>query len=205
MDTFAQDRNSPRHEARERLLAMRLAIPDATLEAWRARIDAKLEVTLGESCPQLNTAVIAFCWPIRNEYDARHVAQTLRARGALTALPVVVARNAPLEFREWHPGVELAPGAMDIPVPVGSRRVNPRVLLVPMLGWDARGFRLGYGGGYFDRTLAALAPRPLTIGISYECLRLDAFEAQAWDQPMDWVVTEEARYRREAGHLLKKA
>jgi 5-formyltetrahydrofolate cyclo-ligase len=100
-----------RKAQREKLIAARMALPAATLDAFRQRIDANLEL----SFPGLARCRLAFCWPIKGEYDARHFARTMRDRGALTALPVVVAAKKPLVFREWHPGVVLATGALDIP------------------------------------------------------------------------------------------
>ena len=181
-----------RKAERTRLLTAREALSPAAIGAMRQAIDANLE----RAFPQLATGVVAFCWPIRNEYDARHLAETLRQRGALTALPVVVAAGAQLVFREWHPGIALAKGALGIPYPAQSRELAPATVLLPMNGWDARGYRLGYGGGFFDRTFAALEQRPLLIGVSYELARMDTIRPQAWDIPMDWVVTEAGVYPR---------
>ncbi len=181
-----------RKAERTRLLTAREALSPAAIEAMRQAIDANLE----RACPQLAAGVVAFCWPIRNEYDARHLAITLRQRGALTALPVVVAAGAQLVFREWHPGIALAEGALGIPYPAQSRELAPATVLLPMNGWDTRGYRLGYGGGFFDRTFAALEQRPLLIGVSYELARMDTIHPQAWDIPMDWVVTEGGVYPR---------
>lgn len=180
-----------RKAERMRLLAARESINAAAIDAMRAAIDANLE----RAFPRLAEGVVAFCWPIRNEYDARHLAKALRERGALTALPVVVAPRTPLVFREWHPGVRLAEGALGIPYPAESRELTPDTVLLPMNGWDAQGYRLGYGGGFFDRTLAALATRPLVIGISYEMARMETIHPQSWDIAMDWVVTEAGVYR----------
>ena len=182
-----------RRSERERLIAARLAIAPTVLDAWRRRIDGYLE----RSFPGLARCRLAFCWPIRGEYDARHLARTLRTRGALTALPVVVAPKTPLVFREWHPGIELAKGALDIPYPVNSQELTPDAVLLPMNGWDTQGYRLGYGAGFFDRTLASLAKKPLTIGISYELARIPTIHPQSWDLPMDYVVTERGVYRRD--------
>jgi len=112
-----------------------------------------------------------------------------------------VAPKTPLIFREWHPGVTLARGPLDIPYPVDSPPVQPDAVLLPMNGWDAQGYRLGYGAGFFDRTLAALAKRPVVIGVSYEAARLDTIYPQPWDIPMDYVVTERGVYRRDAEGL----
>ena len=156
-----------------------------------------MDVILERSFPGLARCRLAFCWPIKGEYDARHLARTLRARGALTALPVVVAPKTPLIFREWHPGVDMAMGALNIPYPVGSAEIIPQAVLLPMNGWDPQGYRLGYGAGFFDRTLASLAKRPLTIGVTYELAKMDTIHPQSWDIPLDYVVTERGVYRRD--------
>lgn len=179
-----------RKAERERLVAAREALHAATVLEYRKRIDVRLQ----RAFPGLARQRVAFCWPIRNEYDARHLAKTLRAAGALTALPVIVAPRTPLVFREWHPGVELAAGPLGIRYPVGSREVNPQAVLLPMNGWDAQGHRLGYGGGYFDRTLASLEVKPLVIGVSYEMARMPTIHPQPWDVPVDCIVTERALY-----------
>src|SRR5687767_3236730 len=182
-----------RRAERARLVAARAALAPHLLEAWRRRIDGYLR----RSFPGLARCRLAFCWPIKGEYDARHLAKTLRERGALTALPVVVAPKTPLAFREWHPGVELALGALDIPYPKNSAEVVPDAVLLPMNGWDAQGYRLGYGAGFFDRTLASLAKRPVVIGVTYEMAKLDTIHPQPWDIPVDFVVTERGIYRRD--------
>ena len=186
-----------RRTQRERLIRERAALDAATLERWRRRMDVFLE----RSFPGLAGRRVAFCWPIRNEYDVRHFARTLRARGALTALPVVVAPKQPLIFREWHPGIALAKGALDIPYPERSAQVVPEAVLLPMNGWDTQGYRLGYGAGFFDRTLASLEKRPVVIGVSYEQARLATIHPQPWDLPVDYVVTERGVYRRDPGGL----
>ena len=187
-----------RRDARERLIRARLALAADTLKDWRTKIDDFLE----RAFPGLAGSKLALCWPIRNEYDARHLARRLRAKGARTALPVVVARGQPLVFREWHPGVKLASGPLDIPCPVGSPEVVPDAVLLPMNGWDARGYRLGYGGGFFDRTLAAAQKKPLVIGVAYEMARLETIHPQSWDVPVDWLVSERGVYQRDPEGLV---
>jgi 5,10-methenyltetrahydrofolate synthetase len=182
-----------RRSERERLIAARLAIDPELLDSWRRRMDRYLE----RSFPGLAGRRLAFCWPIKGEYDARHLARTLRERGALTALPVVLAPKTPLIFREWHPGIHLAKGALDIPYPVDSPEVTPDAVLLPMNGWDAKGYRLGYGGGFFDRTLASFTKPPLVIGVTYELAKMDTIHPQSWDIPVDYVVTERGVYRRD--------
>ena len=186
-----------RKSERERLVAARAALGHESLEQYRHAIDAHLE----RSFPGLASAKLAFCWPIKGEYDARHLVRTLRERGALTALPVVIAPRTPLIFREWHPGVEMAVGALDIPYPVNSPELVPDAVLLPMNGWDAAGYRLGYGAGFFDRTLATLPRKPIVIGVTYEFARMDTIQPQSWDIPVDWVVTERGVYRRDGDTL----
>ncbi len=176
-----------RKAERERLVRARMALDRATIQRWRHAIDAHLE---REFLPGLACATLAICWPIRNEYDARHIARTCRVRGASIVLPVVVAPRTALVFREWHPGVALAEGALGIPYPKDSREMTPTAVLLPMNGWDPQGYRLGYGGGFFDRTLAAMAQRPLVIGVGYDLARMPTIHPQAWDIPVDCVVTE---------------
>ena len=187
-----------RRAERERLIAHRVALSPDTVNRARARIDAALEATF----PQLATGVVGFCWPIQNEYDARHLLARMRARGAITALPVVLAPRTPLEFREWHRGVALARGVYDIPYPATGPALDPDVMIVPMNGFDRGGYRLGYGGGFFDRTLAARAAmtalaKPLVIGVAYEFAALATIHPQPYDIPMDYVVTEEGVYLRD--------
>jgi 5-formyltetrahydrofolate cyclo-ligase len=187
-----------RKTERDRLIAAREGLDGATLQRFHRCIDDHLR----RSFPGLAAATLAFCWPIRREYDARRLAQELRERGAVTALPVIVASGQPMIFREWHPGVALASGPLGIPYPVGSEPVVPTAVLLPMNGWDGAGYRLGYGGGFFDRTLASLARRPAVIGVSYELARIETIHPQSWDIPMDWVVTERGPYRRDPEGLV---
>jgi 5,10-methenyltetrahydrofolate synthetase len=186
-----------RKALRERLIETRNALEPGTLTRYREAIDRHLE----RGFPGLARGVLAFCWPYKGEYDARFLARRLREKGAATALPVVVAPKTPLVFREWHPGVRLASGVLGIPYPAGSREVAPDNVVVPLVGFDDAGYRLGYGGGYFDRTLAALARRPVVIGVAYEGAHLDTIHPQPHDIPVDWIVTERGIYRRDGARL----
>ena len=194
-----------RRAERERLVGERERLAPESLEQWRRRIDRHLE----RSFPGLASATVAFCWPVRGEYDARPLTDRLRVRGAVTALPVVVAPGQALVFREWHPGVALASGPLGIPYPPSSQPVAPTVALVPLNGWDDAGHRLGYGAGFFDRTLRGGdrtlrggPSSPIAIGVGYEQARLATIHPQAWDVPMDWIVTERGVYRRDPGGLV---
>jgi len=191
-----------RKAARERLVADRLALDATAMAQLRASIDSRLEQTF----PGLAKGTLAFCWPFKNEYDPRFLAHRLRERGAKTALPVVVAPRQPLIFRLWEPGDELAKGVYDIPYPAAGDAIVPDAALVPMNGFDAGGFRLGYGGGFFDRTLAHLRSmnpkRPVAIGVTYELARIETIHPQSYDIPMDYVVTERGVYERIDGKLV---
>lgn len=186
-----------RKALRAQLIEARNALPGETLTRHRAAIDHHLS----RGFTGLARGVLAFCWPYKGEYDARFLARALRERGAVTALPVVVAPKTPLLFREWHPGVKLESGVLGIPYPVGSREVAPDAVIVPLVGFDDAGYRLGYGGGYFDRTLAALRRKPVVIGVAYEGAHLDTIHPQPHDVPMDWIVTERGIYRRDGDRL----
>jgi len=198
MPMTADELKSWRKGERARLVAARESLDAATLERFRQRLDGHLR----RSFPGLATAKLAIYWPIRGEYDARPLTQQLRERGAVTALPVVVGARQPLVFREWHPGVALKTGPLGISYPAGSDPVVPTAMLVPMLGWDEAGYRLGYGAGFFDRTLASLTTKRVVIGVSYELGKLKTIHPQSWDIPMDWVVTERGVYRRDPEGLV---
>ena len=191
-----------RKAERERLVADRLAVDEKTLAGLRTAIDTHLE----QAFPGSSKGTVAFCWPFKNEYDPRFLAHRLRERGAKTALPVVIAPRQPLIFRLWKPGDELAKGVYDIPYPAAGDPVLPDVALVPMNGFDEGGYRLGYGGGFFDRTLAHLrsgAPgSPVAIGVTYELARMQTIHPQSHDIPMDYVVTERGVYQRVDGRLV---
>jgi 5-formyltetrahydrofolate cyclo-ligase len=134
--------------------------------------------------------VLGFYWPIRGELDLRPVARGHVEAGGAAALPVVVAKNAPIELWQWEPGAAMQRGFWNIPVPAERRVVAPDALLIPLVGYDAAGYRLGYGGGYYDRTLAALAPRPFCIGVAYDDSQLETIYPQPHDIPMNIIVTE---------------
>jgi len=179
-----------RWRQRRRLLARRAALSARARRAASQRIGRALAAAF----PALGArgAVVGFCWPYRGEPDVRPAVRRFLAGGARAALPVVRGRGAPLTFRRWAPGAPLKPGALGIPVPARGGAVRPTALLIPMIGYDAAGHRLGFGAGYFDRTLAALTPRPLAIGIALEESRLRTIRPRRRDVPMDFVVTERA-------------
>lgn len=117
-------------------------------------------------------------------------------------MPVVVTPHAPLEFRVWWPGVPMRAGAFGIPFPVDTEVVSLNAALIPVNGFDAEGYRLGNGGGYFDRTLADYPVKPVSIGLGYELARLDTIHPQPHDVPLDFVVTEAGIHARQDGALF---
>lgn len=152
--------------------------------------------------PDLAGKTIAFCWPYKGEPDVRFAIRQFRERGARAALLAVGNPKGLLEFRLWWSGVAMQPGVLGIPVPVRTEVVIPDAAIVPMNGFDEQGYRLGYGGGYFDRTLAALKRQPLAIGVSFEALRLPTIFPQPHDIPMSFVVTEAAIYQVQTQGLM---
>ena len=138
----------------------------------------------------LKEACICFCWPFEGEINFLDLVREALKHGATAALPVVVEKNKPLEFWAWHPGMKMVRGIWDIPMPEERIPITPTIALVPLVGFDDEGYRLGYGGGYFDRTLASLDTRPLTIGVGYSSGHLATIYPQPHDIPLDAIVTE---------------
>jgi 5-formyltetrahydrofolate cyclo-ligase len=171
---------------RTELRSKRSALPSHEKESVRTRV---CDLIL-ESFPELRDACIGFYWPFQGEIDLRSLVRNFIALGAEAALPVVVKKQQPMEFWSWQPQMKLVRGIWNIPIPSERKPVQPRVLLVPLLGFDSAGYRLGQGGGYYDRTLAAVAQKPLTIGIGYELGRIETIYPQPHDVPMDAIVTE---------------
>lgn len=176
----------PRAALRREKLAARMALDETTRAGLSARIEAHLAALLAPLPPQ----TLAFCAPVRGEFDARPLASTLIGRGWRAAMPIVIETDAPMRFRLWTPSCAMSVDRYDIPIPLDGPDLVPDVVLLPLLAFDAQGFRLGYGGGYFDRTLAALVPRPLAIGIGYELGRVADIRPQTHDIPVAAIVTE---------------
>ncbi|MGF1593072.1 MAG: 5-formyltetrahydrofolate cyclo-ligase [Kiloniellaceae bacterium] len=175
-----------RKATRAALLTKRQAIPRAEKLFLRPVVAGHVSAQF----PELRHACIGFYWPFKGEIDLRHLVRDFLAQGAEAALPVVVEKGQALEFWTWRPRMKLGRGIWNIPIPAERHPVRPTALLVPLLGFDAAGYRLGYGGGYYDRTLAALDPRPLTIGVGYACGRLETIFPQPHDIALDAIVTE---------------
>ncbi len=180
-----------RRGERERLIALRQAVPADQRRLWGERIDAGLRELIAEL-----PGVLGVYWPFRAEFDPRPLIDWAVAAGRGVALPAVVDKKGPLEYRAWRPGDKLVDGVWNIPVPEKRDIVTPGIVLAPLVGFDRASYRLGYGGGYFDRTLAVLSPRALAIGVGFEAQLLETIHPQHFDVPMDWIVTETGTRRR---------
>jgi len=140
-------------------------------------------------------AVVSAYWPMRGEMDPVPLMTELVARGQTCVLPVIIGRDTALEFRSWQPGDELDSGPYGTREPgSGARVLVPDVLIVPLVAFDRQGHRLGYGGGYYDRTLSALrkASDVIAVGYAYAGQEMDKLPQDPFDQGLDWLVTEQA-------------
>jgi 5-formyltetrahydrofolate cyclo-ligase len=183
-----------RKAERARLLAVRKQPTRDDYVRWSEAIELRLVDQLSRLTPR----VLGAYWPHRDEYDPMPLAAWHAGRNGDVALPAVIARGQPLEYRPWTPDTAMAPGrfSFGIPEPVNGPAVLPDLLLVPLLGFDAAGYRLGYGGGYFDRTLAAWSSRLKTIGVGFELCRMPTIQPQPHDIPLDMIVTEAGVFAR---------
>lgn len=176
--------------ARKQIRAQAIAAREAMAPAHRHAATSALESQLFPLLKQLAPRVLGFCWPIRGEPDVRPlVGRWLAAEPSRrAALPVVQAAGEALVFHAWHPACDMTEGAHGIPVPAQGEQVCPELILIPLNAFDDAGYRLGYGGGYFDRTLAASAT--VAVGVGFEVGRVPSVFPQPHDCPMDWIVTE---------------
>jgi 5-formyltetrahydrofolate cyclo-ligase len=186
-----------RRGQRAKLIAARLALGTTYHRAASRMIELHLTALFHD----LSARVVAFYWPFRREFDPLPLMRKLIAEGREAALPVVVEKNQKLEFRPWRPGAKMALGVYDIPYPAEGKDVTPEALLVPMVGFDRAGYRLGHGGGYYDRTLAAFPKKPLCIGTGFALGRIHSIHPLPHDIPMDFIVTEERTLQRVGNRL----
>lgn len=174
-----------RRETRERLIAARLELPQAV----RAQKAAELTSRLGALIERQPARVVSLYWPFRGEPDLRPLGAAIERAGGRVALPVVVTPKAPLVFRPWSAGMAMTRGIWNIPVPDTAEEVVPDLLIAPVVGFDPQNYRLGYGGGYFDRTLARLGAAARVIGVGYGMQALETIYPQPHDMPMTRIIT----------------
>ncbi len=173
---------------RKALGAARASIAAPQRAQWDAAIGERV-LTWWRAGHGGAAASLGVYWPLKGEPDLSVAYAELAACGVRLALPVVLARDAALGFAAWTPGEAMVKDAMGVAVPAQLRMVaRPPALIIPCLGFNAQGYRLGYGGGYYDRTLEA-APRPMTVGVAYACLAAD-FASAPHDVALDLVITE---------------
>lgn len=173
-----------RKAERQRLYALRKAVPLDRRTAMANDIAAGLDTLL----PDRGGRTIAVYWPIRGELDLRGWMAKAHEAGAMIALPVIVEKSSPVEFHHWTPDARMRVGEWRIPVPETARAVTPDVVIVPLLGVDGDNYRLGNGGGYYDRTLARLPGDTTIIGVGQDFCRMRTIFPMPWDIPMKDVV-----------------
>lgn len=180
-----------RRAERARLCAGRQALSVEARAAAGTALSGHLRTFLAGHFGDLRDRVFSGYWPIRGEPDLRSLMVELHAAGVRVALPLVEVRQAPLVFRRWTTGTRMVRGDWNIPAPPPEAEIlTPDVVLAPLVGWDREGYRLGYGGGYFDRTLAHLAPRPFVIGVGLQAAGLPTIYPQPYDIRLDAIITE---------------
>ena len=180
-----------RKAERTRLRAARLALSVAERKEIGEALAGYLRQVLQDRFGGAQGKVFSAYWPIKGEPDLRPLMADLHEAGVTVALPLVETKAAPLTFRRWTPETRMVRGDWNIPVPPPDAPVvTPDIALAPLVGWTADGYRLGYGGGYFDRTLAALSPKPFVVGIGINAAQLKTIYPQPHDIPLDLILTE---------------
>ena len=178
-----------RQALRRQGIERRMALPPPTHAALSTRVCALIQ----QHFPELAGMHVAFCWPYKNEPDLRPLMQSWLAEGNpgyAALLPVVIDADRALAFRAWTPDCTIQTDRYGIPTPSSGDFLTPDALLIPVNAFDVRGYRIGYGGGYFDRTLASQQPPPLAIGVGFELARVDSIEPEEHDVPLAAIVTE---------------
>lgn len=192
MEKSAEDKARERKALRAALLEARLALPDR-MERARALQQVMRIWLVGRP-----DTVIGAYWPIKGEFDPLPALHRWKEDGELQGeatrkrigLPVVDKVHKTLTFHAWYPGCPMEEDAYGIPKPKGTEVVVPTLLFVPCVGYAAGGYRLGYGGGFYDRTLATLQPKPMTVGLGFGTGFLDDFEPEPHDVPLDAILND---------------
>ncbi|MEO0399370.1 MAG: 5-formyltetrahydrofolate cyclo-ligase [Pseudomonadota bacterium] len=175
-----------RDKLRVERAAAHAARPDAPAHAARLFMD---------QVPRAKGTVVALYHPLKDELDTGPLAEALHDAGHPLALPVVTAKNAPLEFRTYTPGDALVKGDFNVMTPPSEAPVvKPDIIVAPLLGFTKAGARLGYGGGFYDRTLEALRSdgEITAVGFAYGAQEVQSLPTGAHDEFLDWIVTERA-------------
>jgi 5,10-methenyltetrahydrofolate synthetase len=173
-----------RRKERQRLYACRKELPSETRTSMSAVIAGKLDELIGDKANQ----IIAAYWPIRGEVDLRAWMALAHRGGARICLPVIVRQDHPVEFHVWQPRCRMKRGFWNILVPEDGEAVIPDTVVVPLLGVDNLGYRLGNGGGYYDRTLARMPAGTRIIGVGQPFAGMETIFPMPWDIPMHIVI-----------------
>ncbi len=182
--SISADKAALRQQAERRRAGLAASAPDAGASLWRH---------LAGCVPAPGGRIVSAYMPIGSEIDVLPTMYALHEAGAICAMPVVTPRGQPLVFRRWSPGARMITRAWGLSEPTDDAEVlEPDIMLIPMLAFDDAGYRLGYGGGYYDRTLAAARPtrNVAAIGVAYAGQRMPHVPREATDQPCDRIVTE---------------
>lgn len=178
---------------RQRLIKARMAIPTKQRREAARHVMWHLNQFLELQINPPENVIISLYWPFRGELNLRKWMADTHERGYQIALPTVQSKTCPLLFRKWSPTTRLVPDVWKIPIPLDGELVTPTVVIAPLVGVDRQGYRLGYGGGFFDRTLASFATKQceaLVIGVGHSTSQIQTIYPQAHDVPMNWVMTE---------------
>lgn len=173
-----------RKQERQRLLRLRMQDLER-IQSSTPTLIAELEQLI-DLRPGL---IVSVYWPMRGEFDLRDWYAQLIEKQVRIALPVMEIKSAPMVFREWTPDARMEPGIWNILAPVDGEQVTPDVIIVPLVGFDSECYRLGHGGGYYDRTLGSLSEKPFTIGVGSSLGKIATIYPQPHDIPMDAVAT----------------
>ncbi|MBC3808257.1 5-formyltetrahydrofolate cyclo-ligase [Undibacterium seohonense] len=174
-----------RSQLRQHLRQLRRDIPLTSKQEW----DLQITDTLRQRIHQLAPRLIGVYWPIQQEPDLQHCFRQLHNEGYQLALPIVVSKSKALKFVAWAPDDAMDQDDYGIPIPQQREQtVVPDLLIIPCVGFNQQCYRLGYGGGFYDRTLAALNAVN-SIGVAYQ-LALTEFAAEKFDLPLGEIVTE---------------
>jgi 5,10-methenyltetrahydrofolate synthetase len=186
------DRSDAKKRLRAELLQARQQMPDR-----QARVDALQRVMRIWLVGRPDTVIGAY-WPIKGEFDPLPALHRWKEDGELQGnaqrlrigLPVVNKEHKTLTFHAWYPGCPMEEDAYGIPKPKDTELVVPTLLFVPCVGYGAGGYRLGYGGGFYDRTLASLQPKPFTVGLGFTHGYVDDLEPEPHDQPLEAILND---------------
>ncbi len=181
-----------RKSVRQALIEQRLAL-SANDRLYKTK---RIIQGLNANMENIQDKIVSLYWPVQGEPNLLDWMKSLIFRGARVALPVVIEKHKPLVFKTWAPGEKLEGGIWNIPVPVDGKHVTPEIVIAPLVGFDVQLYRLGYGGGYFDRTLKCFSIKPLVIGVGYEMTLIATIFPQSYDVPMDLIVTDHQIHRR---------